>query len=197
MKKDGYAADKQTGRHIAYAAMFAALCFVGTFAVVIPLPFGYFNTGDLFVLLAGWCLGPVYGAAAAAVGSCLADVLSGFALYAPVTFVIKGAVACAAWAVHAALRRAIVRERLDFVARLLSAMAAELCMVAGYFLFESILYGFAGAAASLAGNFLQGGFCTACAVILAAALYPVATVRRLFPVFGGRGAKRSAPKGQQ
>lgn len=107
---------KRTAKNLAFAAVFAALCFTGTFVIVIPLPYGYFNAGDVFVLLAGWCLGPVYGAAAA-VGSSLADVLSGFALYAPATFVIKGADALVAWAVYRAIRRLISAERLDFLPR--------------------------------------------------------------------------------
>lgn len=108
---------KTTAKNLAFAAVFAALCFTGTFVIVIPLPYGYFNAGDVFVLLAGWCLGPVYGSVAAAAGSSLADVLSGFALYAPATFVIKGADALVAWAVYRAIRRLISAERLDFLPR--------------------------------------------------------------------------------
>ncbi len=172
---------KTTAKNLAFAAVFAALCFAGTFAVTIPLPYGYFNAGDVFVLLSGWCLGPVYGSVAAAVGSSLADVLSGYVLYAPVTFVIKGVDALAAWAVHRAVRRLIAAERLDFVPRALSALVGEACMVAGYFLFESMLYGIAGGAASLIGNALQGVFGVVCAVILAETLYVVRPVRALFP----------------
>ena len=77
-------------KKLAFAALFATLCCVATLIVSVPLPNGYFNTGDVFVLLSGWCLGPIYGAAAAAVGSALADVWSGFALYAPATFFYQG-----------------------------------------------------------------------------------------------------------
>ena len=173
---------KRTAKNLAFAAVFAALCFTGTFVIVIPLPYGYFNAGDVFVLLAGWCLGPVYGAAAA-VGSSLADVLSGFALYAPATFVIKGADALVAWAVYRAIRRLISAERLDFLPCALSALVAEACMVFGYFLYESILYGIAGGAASLVGNALQGAFGVVCAVVLAQTLYAVRPVRAFFPQF--------------
>lgn len=49
-------------KRLAFSAVFAALCCVATVVIVVPLPYGYFNLGDVFVLLAGWCLGPLYGA---------------------------------------------------------------------------------------------------------------------------------------
>ena len=45
-------------KNIAFTALFAALCAVGTIVLVIPLPYGYFNAGDIFVLLSAWCLLP-------------------------------------------------------------------------------------------------------------------------------------------
>ena len=50
---------------------------------------GCINLGDGFVLLAGLFLGPIYGTAAAAVGSLLCDLLAGYTMYAPGTAVIK------------------------------------------------------------------------------------------------------------
>ena len=82
--------------------------------IVIPLPYGYVNAGDIFVLLAGFCLGPLYGGAAAALGCALADLLCGYAIYAPATSVIKFAVAalsvllCSTLLRHASLRRVSV-----------------------------------------------------------------------------------------
>ena len=78
-------------RKLVYAALFAALTCVMTMIVKIPVPAtgGYVNLGDCVVLLAGWVLGPMYGGAAAGLGSMLADLVSGYPLYAPGTFVIK------------------------------------------------------------------------------------------------------------
>ena len=50
---------------------------------------GYVNLGDCAVPLSAWILGPVYGGVAAGVGSMLADLLSGYAHYAPGTFLIS------------------------------------------------------------------------------------------------------------
>ena len=57
---------RSAAKRLAFTALFAALCCVGTMFIVIPLPHGYFNAGDVFVLLAGWCMGPVFGSVAAA-----------------------------------------------------------------------------------------------------------------------------------
>ncbi|MBQ4053699.1 MAG: ECF transporter S component [Clostridia bacterium] len=171
-------------KKLAFTALFAALCCVSTILIVIPLPNGYFNAGDIFVLLAGWCLGPLYGTAAAAVGSALADIWSGFALYAPATFCIKGLVALLAWLVWSGAKRLIKNPALDVVCRAVAAVLAEAVMVAGYFLFESVLYGFAGGAAALVGNTLQGVCCAVGGVAVVCAISPIKAVRRLFPALG-------------
>lgn len=167
-------------KKLAFCALFATLCCVSTLIVTVPLPNGYFNTGDVFVLLSGWCLGPLYGAVAAAVGSALADLWSGFALYAPATFFIKGFNAALAWFVVLLIKKVIKKDSLDFISRIAGAIAGEMVMVLGYFLFEALLYGVAGGAVAFVGNTLQGVCCGSLAVILFSALYPIKTVRSLF-----------------
>lgn len=44
---------------------------------------GYVNLGDCAVLISAWMLGPLYGGAAAGIGSALADLLSGYAHLCP------------------------------------------------------------------------------------------------------------------
>lgn len=173
--------EKQTSKQLAFTALFAALCAVSTLIIAIPLPNGYFNTGDVFVLLSGWFLGPLYGSIAAGTGSALADIISGYAVYAPATFLIKALDALLAYAVCALWKTVIKRERLDFLPRLFSAVCGEIVMLLGYFVFESILYGFAGGALSLVGNALQGICCLACAVALFSLLYPIKPLRKIFP----------------
>lgn len=168
-------------KQLAFTAVFAALCCIGTIVIVVPLPTGYFNAGDVFVLLSGWCLGPLYGGIAAAVGSALADVISGFPVYAPATFIIKGGVACLAFYICALFKKAIKKEKLDCIPRALSAITSETVMVLGYFAFEWILYGFGGATGAVLGNVLQGICCGTCATLLLMGLYPVKSVRNFFP----------------
>src|SRR5574344_1143290 len=75
---------------ITITALFAALTFVATMVIKIPTPgtSGYIHPGDALVILSGVFLGPVYGFLAAGLGSMLSDLLGGYFLYAPVTFLI-------------------------------------------------------------------------------------------------------------
>ncbi len=173
-------------KRISFTALFAALCCVGTVLITIPLPAsGYFNTGDVFVLLSAWCLGPIYGVVAAAIGSALGDLFLGYALYAPVTFLIKGLdafIACfACWF----FKKLIAKPRLDFLPRVFSAILGEIIMIVGYFLFECILYGVFGALPNVLGNALQATCCIVCATLMVTALYNVKAVRNTFPPLKG------------
>ncbi len=168
-------------KRLAFTALFAALCCIGTIVIVVPLPFGYFNAGDIFVLLSAWCLGPLYGSVSAAVGSALADIISGYAIYAPATFFIKGLDAFVAYTVWFFLKKCIQKESLDFLPRLFSAALGEGVMVLGYFGYEWILYGLGGATATIFGNVLQGVCGLACATAIVCILYSVKSVKQLFP----------------
>jgi len=170
-----------SAKNIAFAALFSALCCIGSILLIVPLPNGYFNTGDVFVLLSGWCLGPIYGSFAAAIGSALADVLSSFTVYAPATFFIKGLEAFLAFWVWKMMKNIFKNEKLDVLARSIAAVCGGLFMILGYFLFECILYGFGGAMLSLLGNLSQAICCGICAVILIGMLYPIKAIKVLFP----------------
>ena len=156
-------------KKLVLASLFAALSCVATMVIQIPSPMnGYVNLGDCVVLLSGWLLGPVYGFAAAAVGSALADLFSGYAHYAVGTFVIKGVMA-----VVASLLAAAVKETTGHItpARIVSGVAAEVVMVLGYFAFASLWLGKGlAAASSIPGNIVQGVFGIIAATLLAAAL---------------------------
>ncbi len=77
-------------REIISASMFAALILLATSVLKIQTPtFGYIHMGDAFVLLAGFLLGPVTGGLAAGIGSGLSDLLGGYVLWVPGTFLIK------------------------------------------------------------------------------------------------------------
>ena len=168
-------------KNLTFSAVFAALCCIGTLVIRIPLPNGYLNTGDVFVLFAGWCLGPLYGGVAAGVGSALADIISGYAIYSPATFLINGTTAVLAYFICRLFKKLIKKEGFDFIPRLFSAMVGEGVMVLGYFLYECILYGYGGAAATVVGNLLQGGLCLTLAILVFSLLYPVRAVRNFFP----------------
>ena len=140
---------------ICMTALFAALACVSTF-IAVPLPMGYFNLGDICVILSAYFIGPIYGAVAAGVGTAIADILMGYVTYAPATLIIKALMAITAYGVYRGIKLAIKSQKLDFVSRLVAALAAEIVMVGGYFIFEAFVLGFGwGATASLVGNTIQ------------------------------------------
>ncbi|MDD6308881.1 MAG: ECF transporter S component [Clostridia bacterium] len=140
-------------KKIAKAAMLAALACIATMIIKIPSPMkGYLNLGDCIVLLSGWTLSPVYGFLAAGIGSALADVFSGYVIYAPATFVIKGLMAVAAYFFY----KVTMDKCGKLPSRIISGALAELVMVLGYFLFEGILYGFIPSAVNIPANAMQG-----------------------------------------
>ena len=131
---------------LVYTALFTALTTVATLVIQVPSPMsGYVNLGDAMVLLSAWILGPVYGTAAAGIGSMLADLLSGYAYYAPGTLIIKCLMAFVAAQVFLVLQDKTKGKRF---AKVVSGLLAEIIMVVGYF-------GYAGL---IPGNLVQGGF---------------------------------------
>ena len=135
------------------AAMLAALTCIATMLIVIPSPLkGYLNLGDCFVLTSGWILPPTYGFLAAGLGSALADLFSGYAFYAPATFLIKGLMALIAYHSFHLLRK----QHSSLLCRIISGVTAELMMVLGYFVFEGFLYGFFPSVVNIPANSMQG-----------------------------------------
>ena len=115
-------------KQLTIAALFAALACVATMIIKIPSPLkGYLNIGDCVVLLSGWLLPPFYGFLAAGIGSALADLFSGYMIYAAATFVIKGLMALVAYYVHTALNKKLP----SLPSRLISGVLAEIVMVLG------------------------------------------------------------------
>ena len=133
------------------SAVLTAIVCLATMVVKIPLAFGYVNLGDCFVLLSAFLLPMPYCLFPAAIGSCLADVFSGYAVYAPATFIIKGLMALSAYFIFKSLK-----QIKPLWAYLISAVVAEIIMVLGYFVFEAFLYGFAAAIVNVPFNSIQG-----------------------------------------
>lgn len=151
-------------RNLVMSAVFAALICVSTFVIKIPSPIqGYINLGDCFVLLAAWMLTRKLGALSAAVGSALADLIAGYAIFAPATFVIKGFMALAAYHCFRAVKKKNAKIN---AAAITSAIAAECVMILGYLIYESFLYGFSAALAEVPFNAIQGAVCIIPACIL-------------------------------
>ena len=140
-------------KKIVMTALVASLVCVATMIIKLPSPLnGYINLGDCMVLLAGWMLSPAYGFIAAGLGSALADLFSGYVIYAPATAVIKGLMALEAFYVFKLSNKKFGK----LSSRIISGVLAEIIMVLGYFIFEGFMYGFVASAVNIPANSVQG-----------------------------------------
>lgn len=75
---------------VALSAVAGAAVAVATMAISIPVGLGYLNFGEVIIYTAAFLFGGVVGGLAGGIGAAIADVILGFAFYAPITLVAKG-----------------------------------------------------------------------------------------------------------
>lgn len=134
-------------RRLCQCAIFAAVIYVFTAYLHVPSFNGYTHIGDGFLYLAASLLPTGYAAAAGAVGAGLADLLSGYSIWAPATLVIKALTACF-----------FTSRAPSFLCRrnLWALLPAAALCGAGYYLYECAITGnFAAPAAGIPGYLIQ------------------------------------------
>ena len=135
-------------RKIITASMLATLTFVATVIIKIPSPLnGYINLGDALILLTGYLLSPTYAFLSAGIGSALADLYSGYFVYLPITFIIKGTMG---------LVFSLCCSSKGALKNTLFAVICEIIMIVGYYTFEGFLYGFIPSLVNVVPNVVQG-----------------------------------------
>ena len=125
-------------------ALMMCLIMVAILFIRVPIPFtqGYVHLGDAMIFLAVLVLGWKYGAAAAALGGMLGDIVGGFAAWAPWTFVIKGIMALILGLIIAkASKNEDISDKKFMLVEILGMIAAGLFMAAGSYVAEGIMYG--------------------------------------------------------
>jgi len=137
---------KRNITRISIAGLLAAVIFLSTYFLQIPVFTGNINLGDSVILFAVYLIGSD-AIFAAAVGSMLADLLSGYAIYAPATFCIKALMVLAALPLLRSGKK---------IRRIFAFCIAEAVMVLGYFLYDSLIFGLAGAIKNAGTNAVQG-----------------------------------------
>ncbi len=153
---------KNRTQGLVFASLLAALTCVTTMAVKLPTPLGgYVNLGDAIVLLSATLLSPLYAVLAAGIGSALADLFSGYALYAPATLLIKALMALIAYAVIKSFK-----GKKQILGSSIGALLAALFMVIGYYVFEGFLYGFGASLVNIPANAIQGAVGATLGVLL-------------------------------
>ena len=135
-------------------ALFAAMTCVATLSLHIPTPGtgGYIHPGDALVVLSGILLGPIYGGLAAGLGSCLSDLLAGYMIYVPITFIVKAVIAIVCYFVY---HKLLAKVSSVIVKGIITGCFSTFLVAAGYCFFEYFIYG-AGAFASIPANLIQG-----------------------------------------
>ena len=136
-------ADKKIYK-VSMTGVMMALILVTTMMIRIHVPFtqGYVHLGDAMIFIAVLLLGRNYGTAASGIGSALSDLLSGYAYYAPWTFVVK---ALMAFVVGAALEHMEKKGKFDPGKRtfieLIAMFFGGVTMTVGYYISASLMQG--------------------------------------------------------
>lgn len=123
-------------KKLVLTALFTALTTVSTLFIRIPLPLGYVNLGDAFVLLSVFILGPILGTIAAGIGSTLADVF-GYVTYAPGTLIIKTAMAIITYLIYKLMLKSTKKQMLS---EIVSGLIGAIVMTLGYFIYETLFF---------------------------------------------------------
>ena len=147
--------------YMCLAGVLTALVFVFTAYLHIPSVNGYVHIGDGFIYFAACLLPLPYGVFVGAGGAVLADCLTGYALWAPGSAVIKAlTVFC--------FRR--TGKQILCKRNLLGLPVAAVICVGGYYLYGSVITGNFGAPlADIPGNCMQALCSSVLFAVLAAA----------------------------
>lgn len=135
---------------IAIMAVMTAVIAVLTFAVQIPIPAtgGYIHFGDVGVYFTAFAFGPLVGLVGGGVGCAVADILSGYASWAPLTLVAHGL---------QGLIAGYFGKGKSAVHMVIGWGLGSVALIAIYFLGEWFFYGlgYGGALAEVGPNFIQ------------------------------------------
>jgi len=155
-------------RLIALAGVMTAVVFVATRLIQVPIPGGYVHLGDIAIYVAAFLFGPLIGAIAGAFGPMLADLSSGFANYAPGTFVIHGLQGLVA---------GLIGWRAGLWRMALAGLVGGMILVGGYFIYDFFVLRL-GMGTAIADVWFNLGQATTGAVI---AIPVVLAIRRAYP----------------
>lgn len=114
------------------SGILSALVFVITAYLHIPTYNGYVHCGDGLIFLAACVLPMPYPIIVGALGAMLADLLTGFAIWAPGSMIIKGLLAL----LFTCKSNKILTKR-----NLVMLLPAALISAGGYYLYETLITG--------------------------------------------------------
>lgn len=162
-----------TVKRITYGAIAAAIVFVVTRMTWFPVGTAgaYVHFGDAFIYFTAFLLGGPIAAIAAALGSAICDLSTGYTVYVPATLLIKGLMG---------LTAGLLLKKRKFWVYILACVIGGAIMTAGYALYEICIppFGLAYALFNIPFNMGQWG----ASIVIAAVLYPVAVrIQKVIP----------------
>ena len=154
--------NRSTTSALVLTAVLIALATLFTMYTKIPVPGirGYFNVGDV-VIMSALLLGRKYGAYIGAIGPALADLFLGYAVFVPITFVVKG--------IEGYLVGTVYNNKTTTSA-LMATIVGGIIIVAGYFIAEYFVFDPGVAIASIVTNTIQAVMSVIVSMILYAIL---------------------------
>lgn len=161
-------------------ALFTALVAVSTSVIKIPAGNGYTHFGDSMIYLAACILPAPCSVFAASAGAVLADVFSGYAIYAPATAIIKALNALPFILMRIYLKRKNKDDKILSWQICLMLVPTTLVTIFGYLIAEYFMFGTKFAVISaFTGGWLQPGGSLIIFIILAAAFDRINLKKRI------------------
>lgn len=158
---------------LTFTALFTALVIVATFYIQIPTGVGgYANLGDAVIFMCALTMGGIPALIAGGIGSMAADLILGYAAYAPFTLVIKGVEGLIAGLLVRLVEKLVKKKPLKIGFQIGSLVVAALWMVLGYFLVKWLILkdldytAIVAALMEVPYNLAQGGISVAIAAVL-------------------------------
>lgn len=124
---------KGNTKKIAFTGVFAAMVFVTTFFIKVPVASGYVHFGDALIYIGAGIIGGPWAMVAGAIGAGLADLIGGYAIYAPASIIIKALIVVPFMLV------AKKEDKLFNLKSVLMTIPSGVITVGGYFIADMII----------------------------------------------------------
>ena len=144
-----------TTQQLTITAIFIALTFLATWLIKVQIPFfaakgGLVHLGNVPMFVAAMVYGRKTGAIAGAFGMALFDLMGGWILWAPFTFVVVGLMG---YTVGLICEKSKMNPVLT---NIIAVGVALIIKIVGYYIAEGVIYGnWIAPAASIPGNIVQ------------------------------------------
>jgi uncharacterized membrane protein len=150
------------------SALGIALTFIASL-IRIPIPSirWYFHLGDTIIFIVSLLFGPIAGAVSGAIGSSLADLQAGLAVWIPFSLVIKG---------FEGLVVGWISQGHEGKKDLVALFIGSLLMIGGYAIATIILFGWPVLIYEIPVDVIQ------CVVAIILSLFIVRSIRKRFPI---------------